>query len=273
MPEHQISINEAENNLLACAAFLAENIKSSDGYSEAMKEIVPRYLEKGEVDYAAQFADVIDDPFVRDRLLILTAEKCAALDDDEFAFQLAESIEDYGSQAQARERIALQKSAKSEFDKALQIAETLEHADDAFADIAAHQAAKGDETKALETIEKIDFANSKVNAFQNIALINLQKGETAKAVEYLDKAFAAAGEIEFTEEKIRAFANVGNLFIEADRRDKAIETFDAAKNTAEKLDNIRRDYYLATAALGFLRSGSLELADRTLDLGCNRENN
>ncbi len=266
MPEHQISIKEAETNLLACAAFLAEYIKSSDGHGEAMKEIVPRYLEKGEVDIAAQFADAIDDPFVRDRLLMLTAEKCAAIDDDEYALQLVESIEDYGSQSAARERIALQKSAKNEFEKALKIAETLDHADDAFAGIAVHRAANGDETNALKTIENIDFAAAKVNALQNIALLNLQKGEMAKAVEYLDKAFAAAGEIEFAEEKIRALANVGNLFIETDRNDKSIETFDQAKNLAEKLDNVRRDYYLATAALGFLRAGSLELADRTLDL-------
>ena len=266
MSEHQISIKEAENNLLACAAFLAENINSSNGYGEAMKEIVPRYLEKGEVDLAAQFADAVDDPFVRDRLLMLTAEKCAAIDDDEYAFQLVESIEDYGLQAQARERIALQKSVKNEFEKALGIAETLEHPDDALAGIAVHQAAKGDETNALETIEKIDFANSKVNAFQNIALFNLQKGETAKAIEYLDKAVAATESIEFTEEKIRALSNIGNLFVEADRRDKSIETFDTAKNLAEKIDNFHRDYHLATVALGFLRAGSLELADRTLDL-------
>ncbi len=266
MPEHQISIKEAENNLLACAAFLAENIKSSNGHGEAMKEIVPRYLEKGEVDLAAQFADAIDDPFVRDRLLILTAEKCAAIDDDEYAFQLVESIEDYGSQSAARERIALQKSAKNEFDKALKIAETLDHADDAFAGVAVHRAANGDETNALKTIEKIDFAAAKVNALQNIAVLNLQKGETAKAVEYLDKAFATAGEIEFAEEKIRAFTDIGNLFIETDRRDRAIEIFDQAKIFAEKLDNVHRDFLLANAALGFLRAGSLELADRTLDL-------
>ncbi|HXH71035.1 MAG TPA: hypothetical protein VNI60_11955 [Pyrinomonadaceae bacterium] len=266
MSEHQISVEKAENNLLACAAFLAENIKSNDGYGEAMKEIVPRYLEKGEVDSAAQLADAVDDPFVRDRLLILTAEKCAAIDDDEYAFQLVESIEDYGSQGAARERIALRKSAKNEFEKALKIAETLDHADDAFADIAAHQAANGDETNALKTIEKIDFAAAKVNALQNIALLNLQKGETAKAVEQLDKAFAAAGEIEFAEEKIRAFNDIGNHFIETGRRDRAIEIFDRAKVFAEKLDNVHRDFLLANAALGFLRAGSLELADRTLDL-------
>jgi tetratricopeptide (TPR) repeat protein len=265
MSEHLISIKEAENNLLACAAFLAENIKSSDGYGEAMKEIVPRYLEKDEVDLAAQFADAVDDPFVRDRLLILTAEKCAAIDDNEYAFQLVESIEDYGLQAQARERIALQKSVKNGFEMALAIAETLEHPDDAFAGIAVHQSATDDETTALETIGKIDFANSKVNAFQNIALLNMQKGENAKVIEYLDKAVAAADNIEFTEEKLRALTNIGNLFVEADRQDRSIETFDTAKSLAEKIDNFHRDYHLAAVALGFLRAGSLELADRTLD--------
>jgi tetratricopeptide (TPR) repeat protein len=270
MAEHLVSTKEAENNLFACAAFLAENIQSGDGYGEAMKEIVPRYLEKGEVDLAAQFADAVADPFVRDRLLMLTAEKCAATGDDEYAFQLVESIEDFGLQGAARAGIAVQKSLKGEFEKALQVAETLDHADDAFADIAVQQAAVGEETNAFETIEKIDFANAKVNAWQNVALANLQKGETAKAVEYLDKALAAAGEIEFAEEKIRAFANIGNLFIETDRRDKSIETYDRAKNLAEKLDNVRRDYYLAAVALGFLRAGSLDLADRTLDLAADK---
>nr|MDQ3042587.1 hypothetical protein [Acidobacteriota bacterium] len=120
--EHQISIEEAKGNLLACAAFLAENIKSSDGHSEAMKEIIPRYLEKDAVDLSAELADTVSDPFTRDRLLMLVAEKCAAIDDDEYAFQLIEAIEDYGTQAQAREHIALQKSAKGDYAKALEIA-------------------------------------------------------------------------------------------------------------------------------------------------------
>lgn len=266
MSEYQISAEEAGNDLLSCAAFLAENIKNRDAHAAAMQEIVPRYLAKNDVDSAAQFADAVDDPFVRDRLLTLTAEKCAALDDDEYAFQLVASIEDFGLQAQARERIALQKAVKNDFDKALRIADELDHADDAYADIAVHQAANGSESKASETIKKIDFANSKVNAFQNIALVFLEKGDKTKAVEYLELAAAAANEIEFPEEKLRALANIGNLYTEADRRDKAIETLDLSKNLAEKSAGAQTDYYLATAALGFLRAGSLDLADRALDL-------
>jgi tetratricopeptide (TPR) repeat protein len=266
MSEHQISLEEANTNLLACATYLAEEVRSSDGHAEAIKQIVPFYLEKGDVDLAAALSDAVDDPFVRDRLLTFVAEKCAAIDDDEYAFQLIEAIEDYGAQNGARERIALQKSAKNEFEKALEIAGALVHPDDAYADIALHQFAQEDEAGAEKTLAKIEFPYSKAVALQNIALFNLQKNETEAACLYLEKAASAADEIEYTEEQIRAFVDIANHFIEAKRSDKAIEFFDKAKTAAENLDNIHRDSFLSAIALGFLRSGSIDLADRTLDL-------
>ena len=266
MAEHLILIEEARENLLACAAFLAEDVKSTDGYAEAMQTIVPFYLAKQDVDRAAEFADTVDDPFVRDKLLMLVAEKCAAIDDDEYAFQLVEAIEDASSQGTARERIALQKSAKGEFAKALQIAAALVHPDDALADIAAHQAAAGDEEDALQTIEKIDFPEAKVNALLSVALLNLQNGESLKAVEFLERAFNASGEIEFNEEKIRALLEIARAFSRAARNDKTIETLDAARAAAETIEGIHRDSFFSAIAQEFLRAGSLDLADRTLDL-------
>ena len=133
MAEHLISFEEARNNLLSCATFLAEDIGSADGHSEAMKAIVPQYIENGNVDLAAELSDTVSDPFIRDRLLMLVAEKCAAIDDDEYAFQLADAIEEFGIQEAARERIILQKSLKGDFDAALQIAEGLTHKSDALA--------------------------------------------------------------------------------------------------------------------------------------------
>lgn len=263
---HLIQIEEARNNLLSCAVFLAENIGSADGHSEALKAIVPHYVEAGNVDLAAELSDTIDDPFVRDRLLMLVAEKCAAIDDDDYAFQLADAIEEFGMREAARERIVLQKSLKGDFEKALQIADGLTHKSEALAIIAVNQAAQNQEENALRTIELIDFPNAKVNALQNLALINLQKSENAKAAELLEKASEAAGEIEHAEEEIRAFIEIANHFIEAGRGDKAIETFDKAKNEAENLDNIHRDLFLSNISQGFLRAGSIDLADRTLDL-------
>ncbi|MCY7376920.1 MAG: hypothetical protein LH472_13250 [Pyrinomonadaceae bacterium] len=266
MAEHLIGIETAKTDLLNCAAYIAENIKSADGHAGAMKEIVPRYLEKGAVDLAAELANTVDDPFTRDRLLLRVAEKCAAIGDDEYAFQLIEAIEETSTRDEAREHIAAQKSANGDFAKAFEIAETLPHADFAFAEIAVRQVASGDEANALNTIEKIDFPNAKVAVFQNLALVHLEKGETAKAAELLDKAAASADEIEFTEEKIRALIDIGNHFLEAEQNGRAIEIFDKAKASAETLDNVHRDSFLGSVALGLLQAGSLELADRTLDL-------
>ncbi|MGI8786760.1 MAG: tetratricopeptide repeat protein [Pyrinomonadaceae bacterium] len=266
MAEQKITIEQAQENILACATFTAQNIKSLSGHAAAMKEIVPRYLEKPDVDLAAEFANSVDDPFTRDRLLMLVAEKCAALDDDEYGFQLVEAIEDEGTRAQARERIAVQKSAKGEFAKALEIAETLSHPDYVFGEIAVRQFETNDDAGVLQTIEKIDFPSAKATALQNIALLNLKNGDNSKASGFLKQAVDAANEIEFIEERVRTLINIGNHFIEANQKDKAIETFDLAKNNSETIDGVHRDSFLASIALGFLQAGSLELADRTLDL-------
>lgn len=262
---HLISFEEAQNNLLSCAAFLAEDVRSADGHAEAMKAIVPRFVEKGNVDLAAELADTVDDPFVRDRLLMLVAEKCAAADDDEYALQLADAIEDFGMQEAARERIILQKALKGEFETALRIADDLMHKSDALAVIAVNQAAQSREDSALQTLEQIDFPNAKVNALQNLAMISFQKSADEKAIRLLDRASEATSEIEHEEEKIRALIEIANHFIEVKRSDKAIETFDKAKAQAENLDNIHRDMFLSNVAQGFLRAGSLDLADRALD--------
>lgn len=262
---HLISFEEAQNNLLSCSTFLAEDIRSADGHAEAIKAVVPHYIERGDVDLAAELADTVDDPFVRDRLLTLVAEKCAAMGDDEYALQLADAIEEFGLQEAARERIILQKSLKGEFEAALQIADELTHKSDALTIIAVNQAAQGQEESSLQTLEQIDFPIAEVNALQNLAMINFQKSADEKALNLLERAVEATAEIEHDEEKIRALIEIANHFIEAERSDKAIETFDKAKAQAENLDNVHRDLFLANVAQGFLRAGSLELADRALD--------
>lgn len=266
MAEHLIAIEDAENDLLACAAYVAENIKSADGHAAAMEEIVPRYLQRDAVDLAAELANTVDDPFTRDRLLVRAAEKCAATDDDEYAFQLVEAIEERSTKDEARELIAAQKSAKGEFAKAFEIAETLPHADYAYAAIAHRQYAAGDETGGLKTIEKIESPNARASAFLNLATLHLSKDENAEALPLLDKAAASAAEIELEEEKILTLNEVANQFVEAKAGGRAVEVFDQAKTIAETLDNVHRDRFLAAIALGFLHSGSLDLADRTLDL-------
>lgn len=266
MAEHFISLEQAESDILACATYISEEIGSSEARAAAMATLVPHYIARGEVDLAAELSDTVADPFVRDKLLILVAGKCAALDDDDYAFQLADAIEDYGLQEAARERIALEKAAKSDFEKALEIAARLEHPSNAYAGIAVSQARIGEQANAEATIEMIDYPAVKVQALQTIASINLQKSQIEKAVELLEKATETAEQIEYDEEEIRAFTEIANHFLEAGKNTRAVEVFDKAKSIAETLDNVHRDAFLAGIAHGLLRAGSVELADRILDL-------
>jgi tetratricopeptide (TPR) repeat protein len=266
MSEHLISRDAAENDLFACAAYLAESIKSSDGHAEAMLAVIPRYLSKGEVDLAAEFANTVDDPFMRDKLLILVAEKCAGIDDDEYAGQLIDAIEDFGLQTEGRERIGLIKAAKGQFEAARRIASSMPHPDYVDAGIALKQAADGDDEAARDTIAGIDFVSARVSAYLSIAHAKLNSDETESAVQYLEQAPAPAAEIEHEEERIRSFVEIGNLFIAAKQNGRAIETFDTARGYAEELDNIHRDAFFAAVSTGFLRAGSQDLSDRALDL-------
>jgi tetratricopeptide (TPR) repeat protein len=255
MSEQLINIDEAQQNLLACATFLAEKIGSSDGHAEAVKELIPYYLAKGEVDTAAELADSIDDPFVRDQLLTVVAEKCAEIDDDEYALQLADAIEDNSFQGVCLEGIAKQKAIKNQFEKALKVADGLEHASNAYAEIALRQ----ETAAALQTIEKIEFPYIKVQTLLELASNN-------NDLALLEKATGIARDIELEEERIRAYLGISFQYIEAGRKDKAIEVLDQARQFAETLDSVQKDSFLSQVSQGFMKAGSLDLADRTLDL-------
>ncbi len=260
-----VNIEEAQTDLLACAIYLAGNINSHEAQAEAIQPIVLQYLEKNNVDKAAQFADVINDSFVRNRMLVTVIAKCIELEDDEYAFQLVEAIDDLGMQATARETIAKQKAFRGEFEQALAIAETLEHSSDSYSAIAVNQVKKGFETDALGTLKRIDFNKSKVGALEAIAAHFLQEKQNEKALQFIEKAFEEAGEIEYAEDRIRSLFEIGNLFIEAGRKDRAIETFSKASQEIGRLEGVHKDGLYTNAAIGYMNAGSIDLADRTLD--------
>jgi Uncharacterized conserved protein len=266
MKNHLFPIEEAENDLLKAAVFLAESISSSDGHAEAVKELVDEFLSVNDVDNAAALADTVEDPFVRDRLLVRVVDKCAEIDDDEYALQLTEAIEHTDFQAVARERLAIRKAMIGEFEKSLEFADALAHSSDALAVLAARQAAKGLEEEAAQTIERIDFPPAKVHAYLSIAAHHESEGGREKALAALDNAFSVARELEVVEERIRAFQDVAAHFSALSVNDRAIEALTEAQNLTETLDGAHRDAIFSSIALGFLRAGSLDLAERVLDL-------
>ena len=266
MAEHFISREEAESNVLACAAYIAESIDSSDGHAAAISAVVPRYLAKGDVDVAAEFANTVDDPFTRDRLLIHVAEKCASADDDEYATQLVEAIEDPGLQAEGFERIGLLKAAKGQFDTARIVAEEMSHPEYILSAIAVKRYAEGDVEGFNAEVKDIEFPAARVSAYTGVAHEMAETGKFDGVAELLESAAEDAAEIEHEEERIRAFVEIGTLMSEAKENGRAIGVFDKAKAYAEELDNVHRDAFFAAVSVGFLRAGSQDLADRTLDL-------
>ncbi len=261
-----ISGETAQNDLLDCAAFVAERIKSADGRGEAMNSIIPRYLAKGNVDLAAELANAVSEPYSRDKLLMLVAEKCAEVADIDYGQQLAEAIEDQGIQAQALERIALIEARKGSIAKAFEIADVMAHPDFVYAGVAAYQAANGDEQASADTLDQIVFPSARVSSLQQLATVRIKNEEPDAAIEPLERAVVAADDIEHAEEKIRDYCEIGNLFIEIGQNEKAIKTFELASDAAQTLDNTHREFFLVNCALGFLFAGDSELADSTLDL-------
>ncbi len=243
-----IEIEKAKNDLLTCATLLSTKIRSSDGHCEALKEIIQHYLAQDNVDFAADLADTIEDSFVRDGLLIEIASKCAALKDDEYALQLGEAVEDFGQQILAKEKIIAVKAEQKDFTKAFEITGELSDQSNAFYAIAIHQ----DLSEALQTIDKIEFPLTKVHALV--------------AHKQLDEAAKIAEEITFDEEKVRAYFEIVASFIDEKRNDRAIEVLAKAQSVCELIEGAHREHNLAQISLLYFRAGSVDLADRTLDL-------
>jgi tetratricopeptide (TPR) repeat protein len=266
MSEYFISRAQAESDLLDCAAFLAERIRSSDGHAEAMNAIVPMYLGRGDVDLAAELSNAIDDPFSRDKLLTEVAAKCAETGDEEYALQLADAIEDHGIRSQALERIGLVFVSNGKTDAAEQVASLIDHPEFLNAGIAVNAAAGGRESEFRETLGTIDFPKARFSALEQAGNALIANGETEKGLSILQEAGEVLEEIEHDEERLRALCELGDDFLSAKAYDKAVETFDKVKTGAEGLTNQHRDFFLVTAAIGFLNAGSIDPADRALDL-------
>lgn len=263
--EHFILREDAENDLLACAAYVAESIQSNEGRAEAMAAVVPALLGKGNVDLAAELANTLDDPYARDRLLCAIAEQCAATDDEKYALQLVEAMDEPAMQAQALEKIGTRLADLGKTDEARSVSDSLDHRDRVLAGIAVRHHQDGLEEAAAEALAEITFPSAAVHALLTIAAASIEKGDMTSAVKALDEAAAEAEQIEHEEERIRALIDVGNSFSAAERNDRAIETLDKAREYAERLDNVHRDGFLGQTSVGLLRAGSIELADRILD--------
>lgn len=270
MRPNYIDHNDARKNVLACAAFLAERITSNDAHADSIKEIVDRYIARGEVDLAAQLADAVEDFLPRDRMLRSIALYCAEHNDDEYALQLADAIEDPIDREVALENIACEKARQKDFEKAEEIAASLPFREGADMKIAVYRAIYGDDEAADAALAAMSPA-LRAQAYSNIAKFRLadenldEKPDVIAA--YLTKAEAAAAEVDMPEEKLREMAEIAGIWIQTGRKDRAIEILSTARGTAETVESREwREYWLMQIAHMFFQADSRDLAEHTLDL-------
>jgi len=257
---------EARADLLHAAAFLAEGVASVDGMAEAMNEVVPRFLERGEVDTAAALADVTADPLTRDRLLVLVAEKCIEKRDDEYGMQLVEAVEDLSLSAGALERVALKLIARGDFETAFGIAATLGHPDEVFKAAAIEKYRSGAFEEALEIASKVAVSATKASLAMAFARTAAENESTVEFENQVKNVERYALDVDLPEESATLLIDLGNLCAEVDRMDLAVRVFEKARETAEKLSWPHRENLLGATAVGFFVSGSVTLADMALDL-------
>lgn len=263
MSEHFISAEEARGDLTYCAAFIAETL-SGDHHAAAMSAVLPNFLAKDNVDLAAELANTVDDPYTRDRLLQQVAERCAEIGDDEYALQLADAVEEFGLRSQTYEKIAVKKIAAGEVDKGIEIAGALSHPDSVYAAAAMKHAADGDAERAREMLAKIEYAPEKIYALIGIASAASDAGKQDEAAKVLSDAKEAAETVDHAEEKLRVLRDIGNLYAEIGRKEEAASVFEQMAEFALNLDNVNRDGFLGSAAVGLLRSDKPTLAAETL---------
>ncbi len=265
MSKFSIEREAAEQDFFTCAAYIAERIGSLDGHGEVVSQVASRYAEKGELDLAAELVNEIADPHTRDINLAEIAAKCVEFDDDEYAFQLAEAIEEFGLQEQAKASIAVRQADKGNFEEALATAEMLADPSSALGEIAIRYAKNGDDSRADATLETVDFPTVRVQVLNEMAAHKAKNGEAEKAVELLDEAVEEIEEIEFPEDKVQLLLDSATKFSAVARHDKAIQTLGKAQAIAETFEDRFHDQFLTQIAIAYAHAGSLDLAEKTLE--------
>lgn len=263
MANHLIEIENAESDLLACAAFIAEGIGSADGHAASVSDAALRYAARGEVDLAASLADTIQDPHTRDVVLTEIAVRCVDLDDDEYALQLAGAMEDYGFQQQALHNIAARQASHGRLEEAVATAETMDDSLVTFGEIAARFHDAGDTARADEILEQIDLPSVRVQVLNAFAAAQIKRGESP--VEILNQSLAETKDLEVAEERVQIFLEIAARFHDAGECEKAQTILERAAQLAERLEGRFRDSAFTQIALQYARIGDFAAAENSLD--------
>lgn len=233
MQEFTSDGSEFDVNYLTCALRLAESLHG-EGQLEVTEAIALHYIEAGELDRGVELAEQIPDAYARDSLLAVITAKAVALEEEDYASELLETIEEPILHNSAIEKMAIEFARRGEFDAALGLTDQLADNASALGTIAALYWQSGQKNEALELARSIEFPQESA-----IALVQLAKlsDDNEESLNLLAEACSVAEDIDSAELKVFALIAIASGCEERADREQSLETLNRAFEVCEDFES------------------------------------
>jgi len=265
MQEFTSDGSEFDVDYLTCALRLAESLHG-DAHLEITEAIALYYVDAGQLDRGVELAEQVPDAYARDSLLAVITAKAVASEDEDYATELLETIEDPILHNSAIEKMAIEFARRGEFDAALGLTDQLEDNASALGAIAALYWQSGQKDEALELARSIEFAQESAIALVQLARLSDDNDES---LNLLVEARSVAEEIDSAELKVFALIAIAAGYEERAEREQSLETLNRAFEVCEDFESgnvaglsadFARDEALMEIVQGLLRLQDLSKA-------------
>jgi tetratricopeptide (TPR) repeat protein len=233
MQEFTADGSEFDVDYLTCALRLAESLHG-EAHLEITEAITLHYVEAGQLERGVELAEQIPDAYARDSLLAVITAKAVASEEEDYATELLETIEDPILHNSAIEKMAIEFARRGEFEAALGLTDQLEDNASALGTIAVLYWQSGQKNEALELARSIEFAQESAIALVQLARLS---DDNEEGLNLLAEARSVAEEIDSAELKVFALIAIASGYEERAEREQSLETLNRAFEVCEDFES------------------------------------
>lgn len=233
MQEFTSDESEFDVDYLTCALRLAESLHG-EAYLEIAEAVALQYIEAGELERGVELAEQIPDAYARDSLLAVSTAKAVASEEEDYATELLETIEDPILHNSAIEKMAIEFARRGEFDAALGLTDQLADNASALGAVAALYWQSGQKNEALDLARSIEFAQESAITLVQLARLSNDNDES---LNLLVEARSVAEEIDSVELKVFALIAIASGYEERAEREQSLETLNRAFEVCEDFES------------------------------------
>jgi hypothetical protein len=233
MQEFDSDGSEFATDYLTCASRIAESLHG-EAQLEITEAIALHYVEAEQLERGVELAEQIPDAYARDSLLAVITAKAVASEEEEYATDLLETIEDPILHNSAIEKMAIEFARRGEFDTALELTDQLADNASALGVIAALYWQSGQKDEALDLARSIEFPQESAIALVQLARLSDHNDES---LNLLAEARSVAEEIDSAELKVFALIAIASGYEERAEREQSLETLNRAFEVCEDFES------------------------------------